>query len=166
MKNVQTSLANPCFGIIRFRQLETFATSSTTNLFVGNFRQGCCKLPKCLYFPKHHQMENKYLTTVSKSLYFPKHHHMENNCFETEKINRKINKTRINLANCSATSEDCSDFFLFCTKQISKSLQFPKYHQREIKLTKCNFRLKIFKMHVSQINSEDYSERRRRNHLE
>jgi len=34
---VQTSLASPHFGIIRFRQLETFATGSTTNLFVGNF---------------------------------------------------------------------------------------------------------------------------------
>ena len=92
-KNVQTSLASPCFGINRFRQLETFATSSTTNLFVGNFRQGCCKLPKCLYFPKHHQMENKYLTTGSKSLYSPKYHHMENNCFETGKLIEKSTRS-------------------------------------------------------------------------
>ena len=49
---VQTSLASPRFGIICFRQLETFATGSTTNLFVGNFRQGCCKLPKMFKFSK------------------------------------------------------------------------------------------------------------------
>jgi hypothetical protein len=69
-------------------------------------------------------MENKYLTTVSKSLYFPKHHHMENNCFETEKINRKINKKRKNLANCSATSEDCSEFFCFAQNKYRKVYNF------------------------------------------
>ena len=31
----QTSLASPCFGVIRFRQLKTFATGSTANLFAG-----------------------------------------------------------------------------------------------------------------------------------
>jgi len=35
---------------------------------------------------------------------------MENNCFETEKINGKINEEQKNLANCSAMSEDCSKF--------------------------------------------------------
>ena len=79
---------------------------------------------KCLYFPKHHQMENKYLTTVSKSLYFPKHHHMENNCFETEKINRKINKKRITLANYSATSDDCLEFFCFVQNKYRKVYNF------------------------------------------
>jgi len=31
----QTTLTRSCFGIIHFRQLETFATGSTANLFVG-----------------------------------------------------------------------------------------------------------------------------------
>ena len=88
MKNVQNSLANSCFGVIRFRWLETFAAR------------------------------------ISESLYFPKHHHMENNCFEIEKINRKINKTRINLTNCSATSEDCSEFFCFVQNKYRKVYNF------------------------------------------